>query len=287
MVTLVTLKTSHCVYDHGNGVLVFLPSKQGKNSFVFSSFNHCWCPMQVSVLYLLPYRMKKKRKRSTSSSTSSDTSSTTGDDSPSTSRKKSKKRKHKRRRSSRGSKKHKRRVSSCSDKTAEDDWFPAPANTSASYINQKQSITKLISEGEQSWGKSRHEDGRGRLEDVIDRSPENAKYVSRLGGPDVNCEVYRNRSTSECARSRRDSSSSNLSEYSHISDRYSKECSSEGRKRSESERGRNEKMDRAERNSRDQEGRRSSVGTLKKDLPSNLLDIFSQIAEFEKEKKQK
>ncbi|XP_051765687.1 tetratricopeptide repeat protein 14 isoform X2 [Ctenopharyngodon idella] len=232
-------------------------------------------------------RMKKKRKRSTSSSTSSDTSSTTGDDSPSTSRKKSKKRKHKHRRSSRGSKKHKRRVSSCSDKTAEDDWFPAPANTSASYINQKQSITKLISEGEQSWGKSRHEDGRGRLEDVIDRSPENAKYGSRLGGPDVNCEVYRTQSTSERARSRRDSSSSNQSEYSHKSDRYSRECSSQGRKRSESERGRNEKMDRAERNSRDQDGRKSSVGTLKKELPSNLLDIFSQIAEFEKEKKQK
>ncbi|KAK9967811.1 hypothetical protein ABG768_002177 [Culter alburnus] len=232
-------------------------------------------------------RMKKKRKRSTSSSTSSDMSSTTSDDSPSTSRKKSKKRKHKHRRSSRGSKKHKRRVSSCSDKTAEDDWFPAPANTSASYINQKQSITKLISEGEQSWGKSQHEDSRGRLEDVIDRSPDNAKYGSRLGGPDVNCEVYRTQSTLERARSRKDSSSSNQSEYSHKSDRYSKEYSSQGRKRSESERGRNEKMDRAERNSRDQDGRKSSVGTLKKELPSNLLDIFSQIAEFEKEKKQK
>ncbi|XP_067272495.1 tetratricopeptide repeat protein 14 isoform X1 [Pseudorasbora parva] len=220
-------------------------------------------------------RMKKKRKRSTSSSTtSSDTSSTTGDDSPSTSRKKSKKRKHKRRRSSRGSKKHKRRVSSCSDKTAEDDWFPAPANTSASYINQKQSITKLLSEGEQSWGKSR-----GRLEEAIDRSPESVKYGSRPGGPDGNGEVYATHNTSERARNRRDSSSSTQSEYSHKSDRYSKECFS---------RGRNEKTDRAERNGRDQDdGRRSSVGNLKKELPSNLLDIFSQIDKFEKEKKQK
>ncbi|KAK7127182.1 hypothetical protein R3I94_018387 [Phoxinus phoxinus] len=214
---------------------------------------------------------KKKRKRSTSSSTSSDTSSTTGDDSPSTSRKKSKKRKHKRRRSSHGSKKHKRRVSSCSDKTLEDDWFPAPANTSASYIDQKQSITKLLSEGEP--------DGRGRFEDVPDRSPENC----RLGGPDANGEVY---GTTGRARDRRDSSSSTQSEYSHQSDRYSKECSSQGRNRCVSERSRDEKMERAERKSRDQQDGRSSVGSLKKDLPSNLVDIFSQIAEFKKDKKQ-
>ncbi|KAL0159311.1 hypothetical protein M9458_043036 [Cirrhinus mrigala] len=233
--------------------------------------------------------MKKKRKRSTSSSASSDTSSTSSDDSPSTSRKKSKKRKHKRRRSSHGSKKHKRRVSSCSDKTAEDDkdWFPAPANTSASYIDQKQSISKLLSEGEQSWGKSRHEDGRGRLDDAIDRSLENIKHeASRLGRPDLNGQDrdrHRSSSTSECAR--RDSSSSTQSEYSQKSDRYSKEFYSQGRKRSESERGGNEKM---ERNSRDQDDRRrSSGGSVKKDLPSNLLDIFSRIAEFEKEKKLK
>ncbi|KAI2650132.1 Tetratricopeptide repeat protein 14 [Labeo rohita] len=234
-------------------------------------------------------RMKKKRKRSTSSSTSSDTSSTTSDDSPSTSRKKSKKRKHKRRRSSHGSKKHKRRVSSCSDKTAEDDkdWFPAPANTSASYIDQKQSISKLLSEGEQSWGKSRHEDGRGRLDDAIDRSLGNLKHeASRLGRPDVNGQDRdRHRSSSTSERARRDSSSSTQSEYSQKSDRYSKEFYSQGRKRSESERGGNEKI---ERNSRDQDDRRrSSSGSVKKDLPSNLLDIFSRIAEFEKEKKLK
>ncbi|XDV21924.1 hypothetical protein PO909_026920 [Leuciscus waleckii] len=225
---------------------------------------------------------KKKRKRSTSSSTSSDTSSTTDDDSPSTSRKKSKKRKHKRRRSSHGSKKHKRRVSSCSDKTLEDDWFPAPPNTSASYINQKQSITKLLGEGEQSWGKSRSEDGRGRFEDGTDRSPENVKDGSRLGGPDANGEGASGR-----ARNRRDSSSSTQSEYSHKSDRFSKECSSQGRNRCVSERSRDEKMERAERYSRDQDDGRSSVGSLKKDLPSNLVDIFSQIAEFKKDKKQK
>ncbi|XP_039545703.1 tetratricopeptide repeat protein 14 [Pimephales promelas] len=221
---------------------------------------------------------KKKRKRSTSSSTSSDTSSSTDDDSPSTSRKKSKKRKHKRRRSSHGSKKHKRRVSSCSDKTLEDDWFPAPANTSASYINQKQSITKLLSDGEPPWGQGRSEDGRGRFEDVTDRSPENVKDGSRVGGADANGGTH---DTADRARNRRDSSSSSQSEYSHQSARYSKECSSQGRNRCVSERGR---VDRAERN---REDRRSSVGSLKKDLPSSLVDIFSQIAEFKKDKKQK
>ncbi len=253
--------------------------------------------LQVSAWCLLPCRMKK-RKRSTSSSTSSDTSSTSSDDDSSTSRKKSKKRKHKRRRSSHGSKKHKRRVSSCSDKMAEDDkeWFPAPANTSASYIDQKQSISKLISEGEQSWRKKQCEDGRGRLDDAIDRSLENLKHgdqseASRLGRADANGEVrdrLMTHSTAECARNRRDSSSSTQSEYSQKSDRYSKEFPALGRKRSESERGGNEKMDRGERNiSYQDDGRKSSDGSLKKDIPSNLLGIFSQIADFEKDKKQK
>ncbi|XP_052395632.1 tetratricopeptide repeat protein 14 [Carassius gibelio] len=226
-------------------------------------------------------RMKKKRKRSTSSSTSSDTSSTTSEDSHASSRKKSKKRKHKRRRSSHSSKKHKRRVSSCSDKTVEDDWFPAPANTSASYINQKQSISKLISEGEPSWGKSRNEDGRGRLDDAMDRSLENVKYgaqpeASRLGRPEANGQA------TDQHRSRRDSSSSTQSEYSLKSDRHSKEFSLQGRKRCESERGGNDKT------GRDQEDQgKSSGATLKKDVPSGLFNIFSQIAEFEKEKKLK
>ncbi len=70
-------------------------------------------------------------------------------------------------------------------------------------------------------------------------------------------------STSECARNRRDSSSSTQSEYSQKSDRYSKEFSAQGSKQSESERGGNEKMDRGEVNSRDQDdGNTSSGGSL-------------------------
>ncbi|NP_001014336.2 tetratricopeptide repeat protein 14 [Danio rerio] len=210
-------------------------------------------------------RMKKKRKRSTSSSTSSDSSSSSSSDSsPSTSRKKSKKRKHKRRRSSRSSKKHKRRVSSCSDKTAEDDrdWFPAPANTSASYINQNQSISKLMSESEPVWGA----ESRGRFEEDLERGSDQVKPAGFRSG--VNGEPLK---VNERVGNRRDSSSSTQSEYSHKSERHSEFS---GRNPSRSERAGND-------------GGKTNSANTKKDLPLNLLDIFSQIAEFQKDKKQK
>lgn len=233
--------------------------------------------------------MKKKRKRSTSSSsTSSSSSSTSGEDSPSTSHKKSKKRKRKRRRSSRSSKKHKRRMSSCSDKTTEEDCFPAPANTSASFINQK-SITKLISEGERPLVKSHRDESGGRLEGP--RVSENNKYGAhcRSDGPNANGEPrerHKDRRISderrEHAGNRRDSSSSCHSERS----RRSEDFSSRGRRHSESEGARVERIDKEEKTSRDVDGGRKT-GSQQKALPSNLMDIFSQIAEFEKEKKLK
>ncbi|XP_051978050.1 tetratricopeptide repeat protein 14 [Xyrauchen texanus] len=230
-------------------------------------------------------RMKRKRKRSTSSSTSSSSSSMTSNDSHSSSRKKSKKRKHKRRRSSQSSKKHKRRVSSCSDKTVEDekDWFPIPANTSASFINQKQSISQLINEREETHVKSRQEDSRGRSEDKGKDTT-----LSKLSGPDAIGDVrnrHRNQTKSE---ERRESSSTSeqarIRRYSHKSERQSREFSTQG----ESEQGRNERMDKVERNGRDlDDARKSSGETQQKVVPANLLDIFSQIAEFEKGKKLK
>uniref|UniRef100_A0A8D3BB19 Tetratricopeptide repeat domain 14 n=1 Tax=Scophthalmus maximus TaxID=52904 RepID=A0A8D3BB19_SCOMX len=99
-------------------------------------------------------RMKKKRKRSASSSSSlSSTSSrnSSASSSTSSSRRRSKKKKKKqRRRSERGSKRH-RRVSSSrrseegkSEKDGrkgqdedEVEWYPAPPNTSATFLNQR------------------------------------------------------------------------------------------------------------------------------------------------------
>ncbi|XP_035509081.1 tetratricopeptide repeat protein 14 [Morone saxatilis] len=101
-------------------------------------------------------RMKKKRKRSASSSPSSSTPSRRNSSSPSSSsssssRRRSKKKKKKRRRSERGSKRH-RRISSRDSRRSEGksekdrkeeeeeeevEWYPAPPNTSGTFLNQK------------------------------------------------------------------------------------------------------------------------------------------------------
>ncbi|XP_008282506.1 tetratricopeptide repeat protein 14 [Stegastes partitus] len=97
-------------------------------------------------------RMKKKRKRSASSSSSSSSSSrSSSSSSSSSSRRRSKKKKKKRRRSERGSKRH-RRISSRESRRSEEgksdkdrkekeedevEWYPAPPNTSATFLNQE------------------------------------------------------------------------------------------------------------------------------------------------------
>lgn len=119
-----------------------------------------------------------------------------------------------------------------------------------------------MSESEPVWGL----ESRGRFEEDLERSSDKVKPAGFRSG--VNGESLK---VNESLGNRRDSSSSTQSEYSHRSERYS-ELS--GRNRSQSERGGND-------------GGKMNSGNLKKDLPSNLLDIFSQIAEFQKDKKQK
>ncbi|KAM6939092.1 tetratricopeptide repeat protein 14 isoform 1-T2 [Lycodopsis pacificus] len=99
-------------------------------------------------------RMKKKRKRSASSSSSSNTSSrnSSPSSSSSSSRRRSKKKKKKRRRSERESKRHRRISSRESSRRSEEgksekdrkvkeedevEWYPAPPNTAATFLNQK------------------------------------------------------------------------------------------------------------------------------------------------------
>ncbi|TRY84114.1 hypothetical protein DNTS_032955, partial [Danionella cerebrum] len=265
-------------------------------------------------------RMKKKRKSSTSSSSSSSSDLSSSSDDGHSSRKKSKKRKHKHRRSSRGSKKRRRRDSASSNKMGKDndDWFPAPAITSASFINQKQSINKLLSyeeptqskkqedsngetsrskravedsDDESSRSKSRNsgsygepvkrnirsesvgepdrresisDDGGGELAKI--RNRQEGRFEEPIGGPshkirfetsfDGNGDFRERRwvkSTSENAKNRRDSSSSNQSESSYKADPHWKEPSfSRARNLSESEQGRNEKRDGMERGVRNQ-----------------------------------
>lgn len=271
--------------------------------------------------------MKKKRRKSDSSSvSSSDSDSSSEGSSPSSGRKKSKKRKHKRRRSSHGRKKHKKRVSSRDNRTPEEDEeadeYPIPANTSASFINEKHTLAKLLSEdtgaedGRKSVGKGR-EDSRGRFEDDPFDQAQSSKAHGQRDGFGVNGrgrEVEKHRRKSDdghssrkdssssshrdFSRSRKDSSSSAYSEHSRKSDRHSRDESAQtsckGRPEI-SEYERREKVD--HRNSRGSNGneRRLSSGdrsrpseeSHKKALPTNLLDIFNQIAEFEKERKKK
>lgn len=96
-------------------------------------------------------RLKKKRKRSTSSSSSSTSSSeNTSSSSSSSARRRSKKKKKKKHRSERGSKRHRRISSRESGRSAEGkskkerkeeeeelEWYPAPPNTSATFLNQR------------------------------------------------------------------------------------------------------------------------------------------------------
>ncbi|XP_054459163.1 tetratricopeptide repeat protein 14 [Anoplopoma fimbria] len=96
-------------------------------------------------------RMKKKRKRSSSSSSATSSRNSSPSSSSSSSRRRSKKKKKKRRRSERGSKRH-RRISSRESRRSEEgksdkdrkvkeedevEWYPAPPNISATFLNQK------------------------------------------------------------------------------------------------------------------------------------------------------
>lgn len=95
-------------------------------------------------------RLKKKWKRSTSSSSSSTSSSENSSSSSSSSaRRRSKKKKKKKHRSERGSKRHRRISSRESGRSVEGkgkkerkeeeelEWYPAPPNTSATFLNQR------------------------------------------------------------------------------------------------------------------------------------------------------
>ncbi|XP_067851306.1 tetratricopeptide repeat protein 14 isoform X3 [Heptranchias perlo] len=104
-------------------------------------------------------RMKKKRKRSTSSSStdSSESSSwSTSSSSPERSRKHKSTKKRRRKRSD-SSRSQNRRLckSSCDEKihhshNNEKEWYTPPADTSASFLNQKQEVAKLLEKNDSS-----------------------------------------------------------------------------------------------------------------------------------------
>ncbi|XP_027956883.1 tetratricopeptide repeat protein 14 isoform X2 [Eumetopias jubatus] len=93
-------------------------------------------------------RLKKKRRKSTSSSSSvssADESDSSSSSSSSSGHKRHKKHKRNRSESSRSSKKHLAKASSSQiDQNRKDECFPVPANTLASFLNQKQEVEKLL-----------------------------------------------------------------------------------------------------------------------------------------------
>ncbi|KAF4020963.1 hypothetical protein G4228_012370 [Cervus hanglu yarkandensis] len=92
-------------------------------------------------------RLKKKRRKSTSSSSVSSADESVSSSSSSSSSGHKRHRKHKRNRSesSRSSKRHSAKASSNQiDQNKKDECFPVPANTSASFLNQKQEVEKLL-----------------------------------------------------------------------------------------------------------------------------------------------
>lgn len=96
---------------------------------------------------LIFLRLKKKRRKSSSSSSSvsSADESVSSSSSSSSSHKRHKKSRRNRSESSRSSKRHWARTSSGhTDQSRKDDCYPVPTNTSASFLNHKQEVERLL-----------------------------------------------------------------------------------------------------------------------------------------------
>nr|XP_020472701.1 tetratricopeptide repeat protein 14 isoform X1 [Monopterus albus]XP_020472702.1 tetratricopeptide repeat protein 14 isoform X1 [Monopterus albus] len=317
-------------------------------------------------------RMKKKQKRSASSTSSSSSSSrSTSSSSSSFSHRRSKKKKKKRRRRSEHGNKRHRRISSRESRKSEEgkrdtkekdedevEWYPAPPNTSATFLNLKGGLEfgerqeeegrnaedkricqlyslSAASEDEESdssrrerkrkdsrtrrWKNSRSPDkqekrsSRERRDTSRERGKNNNRRDSdsKRRNLDENTKRRVSCSSAESDYSRKSSFHSEYSRHSgsaprmrHDSSKRSSfdggRCESRGREeiceveereKESIEGGAAEENSRSDRHSKRSESAGSQSGSTsapqarpKKDLPANLLDIFNQIAQFEKEK---
>ncbi|XP_078266347.1 tetratricopeptide repeat protein 14 isoform X1 [Rhinoraja longicauda] len=310
-------------------------------------------------------RMKRKRKRSTSSSSSdSPESSISSSSSSSESSRKHKSTKKRQRKRSSSSRSQKRRLSkgSCDEKidhinSDEKEWYTPPADTSASFLNQKQEVAKLLEKNESSvdqWSEimetrryrsissssveildpleGRSEDNRSSL--YSSRTHDSYRQHDKKHKADKGRELCDKKSNDEdkvwkwnqeyefghenisktCEKSNRSYSESSWSEYSHLSDdKYQRERKVSGLINSNSKddrcdfgkagddreehvhesRSKDWKEENVSRHYRDgkrenskenHQNHNSVAGKAVKDMPQNLMEIFSQIAEFEKGK---
>ncbi|KAM5292463.1 tetratricopeptide repeat protein 14 [Ctenodactylus gundi] len=303
-------------------------------------------------------RLKKKRRKSSSSSSSvssGDESVSSSSSSSSSSSGHKRHKKHKRTRSevSRSSRRHSSRASSGqADQSKRDECYPVPANPSASFLNQKQEVEKLLEKQDRLPYQKTQLKEKGRcplpssagelLDDSGGRSEEPRdfynSYKSQAGSSKTekpykserHFSSRRNSSDSFCRNSedkakmhgyrrfekdlegRREhyrkwepgsgkySTSPGSSDYSWKSGEKHKKYTYSGprdfsrheqRYQLNTNQGENEREDSCREDNKTQvseeDGLRSkeqSESKVKKNLPQNLLNIFNQIAEFEKEK---
>ncbi|XP_008590355.1 PREDICTED: tetratricopeptide repeat protein 14 [Galeopterus variegatus] len=301
-------------------------------------------------------RLKKKRRKSASSSSSvsSADESFSSSSSSSSGHKRHKKHKRNRSESSRSSKKHSSRASSNQiDQSRRDECYPVPTNTSASFLNQKQEVEKLLEKQDrlqyqktQVKEKDRcplssssveiTDDFGGRSEEPRDfynssktqagssktEKPYKSErhFSSRRNSSDSFCrnsedkiKIYGYRRFEKDTEERKEhyrrwepgsvrySTSPASSDYSWKSTEKYKKCTySESRDFSSHEHEQryrlntNREYEREDSYGEDikkevpeEDGLNSkeqSESRVKKNLPQNLLNIFNQIAEFEKEK---
>ncbi|XP_021110288.1 tetratricopeptide repeat protein 14 isoform X2 [Heterocephalus glaber] len=297
-------------------------------------------------------RLKKKRRKSSSSSSSvssDDESVSSSSSSSSSDHKRHKKHKRTRSESSHSSKRHASRASSSQvDQNRKDECYPVPANTSASFLNQKQEVEKLLEKQDklqypktQVKDKDRcslssssveiPDDFGGRSEDPRDfynsykPQPGGSKvekpykserhFSSRRNSSDSFCrnsedKIYGYRRFEKDTEGRKEhyrkwepasmrySTSPASSDHSWKSVEKHKKYTYSGSR----DLGRHEQKYRLNINQGDYEredssrednktqvpdglaSKEQSESKVKKNLPQNLLNIFNQIAEFEKEK---
>ncbi|XP_011944153.1 PREDICTED: tetratricopeptide repeat protein 14 isoform X1 [Cercocebus atys] len=299
-------------------------------------------------------RLKKKRRKSTSSSSSvssADESVSSSSSSSSSGHKRHKKHKRNRSESSRSSRRHSSRASSSQiDQNRKDECYPVPANTSASFLNHKQEVEKLLGkqdrlqyEKTQIKEKDRcplssssleiPDDFGGRSEDPRDfynsyRTQAGSSKTEKPYKSERHFSSRRNSSDSFCRNSEdkiygyrrfekdiegrkehyrrwepgsvRHSTSPASSDYSWKSvEKYKKYTHSGSRDFSRHEQRYRLNTNQGEYEREDNYGediktevpeedalssKEHSESSVKKNLPQNLLNIFNQIAEFEKEK---
>uniref|UniRef100_A0A287D181 Tetratricopeptide repeat domain 14 n=1 Tax=Ictidomys tridecemlineatus TaxID=43179 RepID=A0A287D181_ICTTR len=290
---------------------------------------------------------KKRRKSSSSSSVSSADESVSSSSSSSSDHRRHKKRKRNRSESSRSSKRHSSRASSSQiDQNRKEECYPVPSNTSASFLNQKQEVEKLLEKQD----RFQYQKTQVKEKDKCLLSSSSAEIPDDFGGRDFYNSYKTQASSSKTEKpykserhfsSRRNSSDSfyrnsedKIKMYGHRrfekdiegrkehyrrwepgSVRYStspassdyswksvekhkKYAYSGSRDFSRHEQryrlNTNQEYEREDNSGEDNKteipeedglnSKEQSESRVKKNLPQNLLNIFNQIAEFEKEK---